>query len=388
MSPTLALSMLLFDATHRTLRPVVAQLQQAGRSGRGAELYQQCLAALEQARSMGDDAALVLIAQTFGLVIDQDGYSDASIAWLLEAVECAKRCGEFGEQAHMLYLVGRAYYSRAEYGAALTYWTEGMEVGTRDGDRISWSWCKLGIGQICDALDAPAIAVKLFSDLGANLARLDSSTQRLPISQWARFDLRLRELKAVNTVNLGVNQMHQGQYDEALTSLRQGQTMAQAQKMDDIASECLVRIAEVAALQGDPAQALELLVPAQKALKACSHVWGLATLFLLRAQCQSALGQLAQASVSITSARQAAKQANAQHIALRIERENALIAEKSGDLAHALESMKTAAALQTELDRGSKAHLLRHLQTLAEQSSAADRESPGYSMGVRRKLSV
>ncbi|MEO7105328.1 MAG: hypothetical protein ABIZ09_03050 [Rhodoferax sp.] len=378
--------MLLFDATHRSLRPVVAQLQQAGRSGRGAALYSECLAALEQARAMGDDAAQVLIAQTFGLVIDQDGYSDASIAWLLEAVECAKRCGEFGEQSHVLYLVGRAYYSRAEYGVALGYWTDGMEIAKRDGDRISWSWCKLGIGQICDALDAPAMAVKVFTDLGTNLAKLDSSTQRLPLTQWARFDLRLRELKAVNTVNLGVNQMHMGQYDDALISLRLGQTMAQTQQMEDIASECLVRIAEVAALQGEPAKALELLVPAQRALKACSHFWGLATMFLLRAQCQSALGQLPDAKVSIGSARSAAQKANAKHIAMRIERENALIAEKAGDLAQALQSLKTAANLQTELDRGSKAHLLRHLQTLAEQSATADRELPGYSMGVRRKL--
>lgn len=378
--------MLLFDATHRSLRPVVAQLQQAGRSGRGAALYSECLAALEQARAMGDDAAQVLIAQTFGLVMDQDGYSDASIAWLLEAVECAKRCGEFGEQSHVLYLVGRAYYSRAEYGVALGYWTDGMEIAKRDGDRISWSWCKLGIGQICDALDAPAMAVKVFTDLGANLAKLDSSTQRLPLTQWARFDLRLRELKAVNTVNLGVNQMHMGQHDDALISLRLGQTMAQAQQMEDIASECLVRIAEVSALQGEPAKALDLLVPAQRALKACSHFWGLATMFLLRAQCQSALGQLPDAKASIGSARSAAQKANAKHIAMRIERENALIAEKAGDLAQALQSLKTAANLQTELDRGSKAHLLRHLQTLAEQSATTDRELPGYSMGVRRKL--
>lgn len=378
--------MLLFDATHRSLRTLVAQLQQAGRKGRGEALYGECLAALEQARGMGDDAAFVLIAQTFGLVMDQDGYSDASIALLVEAVECAKRCGEFGEQAHVLYLLGRAYYSRAEYGVALAYWTEGMEIAKRDGDRISWSWCKLGIGQICDALDAPAMAVKMFSDLGLNLAKLDSSTQRLPLTQWARFDMRLRELKAVNTVNLGVNQMHLGHFDEALASLRQGQAMALAQEMEDIASECQVRIAEVAALQGHTAQALELLVPAQRALKACSHFWGLATLFLLRAQCQSALGQLAEASASIASARLAAQKANAQHIALRIERENALIAEKAGDLAQALTSLKTAAALQTELDRGSKAHLLRHLQTLAEQSGANDRELPGFSMGVRRKL--
>jgi hypothetical protein len=107
---------------------------------------------------------------------------------------------------------------------------------------------------------------------------------------------------------------------------------------------------------------------------------------LLRAQCLSAQGQLAEASGSIVSARLAAHKANAKHIALRIERENALIGEKAGDLAQALQSLKTAAALQTELERGSKAHLLRHLQSLAEQSSSTDRELPGYSMGVRRKL--
>ncbi len=377
--------MLLFDATHRTLRTVVAHLQQAGRKGRGPALYSECLAALQQARDLHDDAAFVLIAQTFGLVMDQDGYSDVSIAVLQEAVACAKRCGEFGEQSHILYLLGRAYYSRAEYGVALGYWTEGLDVGKREGDRISWSWCKLGIGQICDALDAPAMAVKMFSDLGANLAKLDSSTQRLPLTQWARFELRLRELKAVNTVNLGVNQMHLQQYDEALASLRQGQTMALAQEMEDIASECLVRIAEVSALRGDYARTLELLVPAQAALKACSHYWGLATMFLLRAQCQSALDQMPAAKQSIDAARQAAQRANAKHIAMRIERENALIAEKNGDLPQALKSLKAAMALQTELDRGSKAHLLRHLQTLAEQSAANDRELPGFSMGVRRK---
>jgi tetratricopeptide (TPR) repeat protein len=164
--------------------------------------------------------------------------------------------------------------------------------------------------------------------------------------------------------------------------------MALAQQMDDIASECQVRIAEVAALQGQYAEALELLVPAQAALQACSHFWGLATMFLLRAQCLFAQERMADASAAIASARVAAQKTNAKHIAMRIERENAVIAERTGDLAQALESLKTAVALQTELDRGSKAHLLRHLQTLAEQSDATDRELPKVSMGYRRKPSA
>lgn len=360
--------MLLFDATHHSLKPVVAQLQQAGRKEHGAALYNDCLIALERARSLGDDAAFVLIAQTFALVLDQDGYSDTSIAWLLEAVECAKRCGEFGEQAHMLYLIGRAYYSRAEYGVALRHWTEGMEIARRDGDRISGCWCKLGMGQICDALDAPDIAVQLFSNLGRELENSTAARQRLPLVQRARFDMRLRELKAVNTVNLGVNQMRLGTLDEALASLQLGHALAVAEEMRDIANECEVRIAEVHALQGDYVRALAMLVSSQIALESSAHHWALATLFLLRAQCQSELGQLDAAHLSIGLARTAAKRANAKHIALRIERENASIAEKTGDLAEALGSLKTAATLQDALVRGSSAHLLHHLQNLADQT--------------------
>jgi two-component system NtrC family sensor kinase len=377
--------MLLFDATHRSLKPVVAELQQAGRKGRSLALFQQCIDAMERARALADDAAFVLIAQTFGLVIDQDGYSDASIAWLSEAVERAQRCGEFGEQSHMLHLIGRAYYSRAEYGLALGYWTQGMEVAQRDGDRISWSWCKLGLGQICDALGAPDLAVKVFAGLGLTLSTLTSSAQRLPISQWARFDMRLRELRVVNTVNLGVNELATGDYSSAQMHLREGMTMAQTEQMADIASECLVRFAEVSALQGKAQQALDQLGTAQKALEDCSHHWGLATLFLLRAKCESALGQGALASASIGLARAAAHRANAHHIALRIEMEDARIAELAGDLAQALAAMKRATALQAELDKGSKAHMLRHLQELADLTGLSGKDAVAFQFGGRWK---
>lgn len=375
--------MLLFDATHRSLKPVVAELQHAGRKGRSQALYQQCIDGMQRARELDDDAAFVLIAQTFGLVIDQDGYSDASIAWLSEAAERAQRCGEFGEQSHMLHLIGRAYYSRAEYGVAMRYWTQGMELALLDGDRISWSWCKLGMGQICDALGAPDLAVMVFTGLGQTLATLTNSAQRLPRSQWARFDMRLRELRVVNMVNLGVNEMELGDYGKALVHVAEGMAMAQAEQMDDIASECLVRLAEISALQGQPEIALQQTKEAQRALEDCSHHWGLATLFLLRAKCQSALGKADQASGSIDHARAAAQRANAHHIALRIEQEDASIAEKFGDLARALGAMKRAAALQAELDQGSKAHMLRHLQALADLSGSAAKELPAFQFGGR-----
>ena len=363
--------MLLFDSIDVKLKPVVAYLQQASRKERSLALYDQCVAAMENARELGDDAAFVLIAQAFGLVIDQHGYADASIAWLSEGVDCARRVGELGEQAHLLHLMGRAYYSRAEYRMALNYWTEGMEVAAQGKDRISWSWCKLGLGQVCDALDAPELAIRVFSELRQTLATLDGSARALPMAQRARFAMRLRELRVINTVNLGVNELRLQQFAAALANFEQGQAMARAEQMDDIACECQVRIAELHALRGDTAQAMSLLVSAQAALQACSHHWGLATLHLLRAECQANLGELAQAMASIALAREAAERANARHIALRIERRAAIVAEQAGDLAQALQAMKRAAQLQVELEQYAKAQMLRDVQELAEAKPAA-----------------
>jgi tetratricopeptide (TPR) repeat protein len=362
--------MLLFDAIDIKLKPVVAHLQQASRKERSPALYDQCIAAMEQASALGDDAAFILIAQAFGLVIDQHGYSDASIAWLTQAADRAKRAGELGEQSQLLHLIGRAFYSRAEYRIALDYWTEGMEVAGRGSDPISWSWCKLGIGQVCDALDAPALAVKIFTELGQSLVSLDGSARALPIAQRPRFAMRLRELRVVNTVNLGVNEQRLGMHDAALANFRYAQSMAQAEGMVDIAWECQVRVAEASFLHGDADKALELLEPTQIALEECSHHWGLASLHLLRAQCQVQLAQLKDAAVSLDHARGAAGLANAKHIALRIEREAADVAEKRGDLALALACLKRASALQTELDRSVKSQMLRDLQALAEMKAA------------------
>jgi tetratricopeptide (TPR) repeat protein len=357
--------MLLFDAIDIKLKPLVAYLQQASRRERSPALYDQCVAALEQALSLHDDAAFILIAQAFGLVIDQQGYSDASIAWLTQAADRAKGCGEFGEQAQLLHLIGRAYYSRAEYRIALDYWTQGMQVAGHGADPISWSWCKLGIGQICDALETSALAVKIFSELGQALVRLDGSARALPIAQRPRFAMRLRELRIVNTVNLGVNELRLNQYQAALANFRHAQSMAHAEGLSDIAWECHVLIAETAFLQGDANSALEHLQSSKKPLEDCSHHWGLASLHLLRAQCQARLGQLSDALASLELARASSLLANAKHMTLRIERETADVAEKSGDLASALEAMKRVSSLQTALERSAKSQLLRDLEALS-----------------------
>ncbi len=379
--------MLLFDSIDVRLKPVVAYLQQASRKERSLALYEQCIAAMKSASEIGDDAAFVLIAQAFGLVIDQHGYSDESISWLSQAIERAQRCGEFGEQSHLIHLIGRAYYSRAEYRTALNYWTEGMAVAARDNDHISWSWCKLGIGQVCDALEAPSLAVKVFIELGQQLSNLDGSARALPMAQRARFAMRLRELRVINTVNLGVNELRLQQYDLALANFKLAESMAHAEEMEDIASECTVRIAEVFASRGDSVQALDMLASAQTALESCSHHWGLATLHLLRSKCLSSQGMLIQALESISAAREAADRANAKHIGLRIEREAAAVAEKLGHLAQALEAMKRAASLQYELDQYNRFQMLRDLHEFADMKAFAGRAQPPKVAAEGRSIS-
>ncbi|MBC7916198.1 MAG: hypothetical protein H7Y28_00160 [Rhodoferax sp.] len=357
--------MLLFDAINTKFKSVVAHLQHASRIERSVELYNECIASMESANAMGDDAAFILMAQTFGLVIDQAGYSEESIAWLKDAQARAERMGEPDEQAHLLHLIGRAYYSRGEYHVALEYWASGMKIARACDDYINWAWCKLGVGQICDALDATALAVQVFSELGASLDTLDGSERRLPVSQRARFLVRLGELRVINTVNLAVNELRLGLHNNALAKFEAARAQAHTQELEDIAAECDVRIAEVAADKGDMQRALELLEPAERALEACHHHWGLATMFLLRARCQAARSDFKNALLSARQAEAAAAKANATHISLRIELQISEIAEKTADLPLQVAALKSAIQLKAALEQGSRNQTLRALRELA-----------------------
>lgn len=363
--------MLLFDSINTNFKSVVAHLQHASRTERSVALYNECIAAMESANAVGDDAAFVLLAQTFGLVIDQAGYSEESIAWLKDAQARAERMAEPDEQAHLLHLIGRAYYSRGEYLVALEHWSLGMEIANTCDDYINWAWCKLGVGQICDALDATQLAVQVFSELGQSLAMLEGSERRLPVSQRARFQLRLRELRVINTVNLAVNELHLGLHDQALGKFESARMQAEVQGLQDIAAECEVRIAEVAAKKGNAPRALVLLESAQRALEACTHHWGLATMHLLRAQCLAMQRDFKAAMQSALQARASAAKANAAHIALRIELEIADIADKTRDLAAQIEALQAAIRFKSALEQGSRNQTLRALRDLAVVRSGA-----------------
>ena len=357
--------MLLFDSINSEFKSVVAHLQYASHTERSMPLYNECIASMELANAKGDDAAFILIAQVFGLVIDQTGYSEESIAWLFDALSRAEKMTLPDEHAHVLHLIGRAYYARGEYQTATEHWATGMKIAKTCDDYINWAWCKLGIGQICDALDSNALAVQVFSELGKSLDTLQGAERRLPFAQRARFVLRLNELRVINTVNWAVNELRLSLYDNAEKKLELARTQAHTHGLEDIAAECDVRLAEVVSLKGDPGLALKLLVPAQAALEACTHYWGLATMHLLQAHCHAELGAFGLALDAAQNAKAMAKKANANHIALRIELEIADIAEQSGNPALQIKALKAAIKLHNVLEGGSRNQTLRTLRELA-----------------------
>ncbi len=357
--------MLLFDSMNSEFKSVVARLQYASHTERSMALYNECVASMELANAKGDDAAFILIAQVFGLVIDQTGYSEESIAWLFDALARAEKLTQPDEQALVLHLIGRAYYARGEYQTATEYWAMGMKIAKTCDDYINWAWCKLGIGQICDALDSNALAVQVFSELGKSLETLQGAERRLPFAQRARFVVRLNELRVINTVNWAVNELRLGLYDNAEKKLDFARAQAHTLGLEDIAAECEVRLAEVVSLRGDPELALKLLVPAQDALEACAHHWGLATMHLLQAHCHAALGAFGPALDAAQRAKAAATKANANHIALRIEMEIAAVAEQSANLALQIKALKAAIRLHTVLEAGSRNQTMRTLRELA-----------------------
>ena len=361
------------DLVGQTLLDTVRAIQADSHNHRSLALYERCLAAIQLAAQNGDDAAYVLIAQAFGLVMDQKGYPDDAIATLVEASQRAQNGLWFGEQAHLLYLVGRAFYTRAIYQEALVHWTEALDVAERAEDKISWGWAKLGIGQVCDALDAPALAVEVFADLRSTI---DVLTAQVSVSANAhgRYEERLAELRIYNHLNLGVNHLRLGQEEAALDNFRKVCTLAQALGRRDVYCEGLLRLAEVAHCRKQISQALGFLDEAFPIATECAHFWALANLHLLRAQCHDELGNTSAALLELDAASQCAASTNARHLEMRAAYQRAAVCEKSGDASSALAALKEAMALQASIDSRSKSETLVSLEDLADLRISADRK--------------
>ena len=350
--------------TRPELRAQVERLGQDCHNRRSPALFDECVLALQQAAVLHDDAAFVLLAKAFALIVDQRGHPDEGLHWLHEALERSRRARWFDDQAELMVLIGRVHYARADYAAALELWTEALDVAQRAGELVQWGWAKLGVGQICDALGHAELAVAVYTELQGAIRGAGDS----------RADVRrLAKLRLFTHLNMGVNCLRLQRLDEARVQYEQGLQLARELGIADEEGEALMRLAEVASRQGRAEEARQALDLAQQVCEATSFTWARAHVHLLRAQLLGEAGDAHGALQQAEQGLQQAQQAGARHIEARAWAAVSRWAQACERLPQALAASRQAQSMHEALGRAATTRALSDIEDLAGIRLGPDR---------------
>ncbi|WP_052190662.1 ATP-binding protein [Chitinibacter sp. ZOR0017] len=329
------------------LQPMVAQIHRRVFTDR-FEAFNDCEAGFRLARAMHDHAAFIAIAIDYGLVIDQHGYPDASISILYEALQLAQSYHLFQDEARLLNVIGRAVYTRAEYRRAMQAWAHCLEVAALADDQVSWTWAKLGIAQIYDALNDNHTAVILLRQAEARGRPLGDDMLLLNI-----------------LLNLGVNLYHIADLPAALSVYQESLQLAERlQHLDDL-GEILFRIAEVELAQHNIAAALQHLDEAQRICEQSHHMWALANIHGVRAQALAEQDKLQEALLEVAVGIDYATRSGSAHIQMRLLELQSTLAERNQDASLTLAAYKAAMTLREQISPHDYRQQLTELEDLA-----------------------
>ncbi|WP_051304643.1 ATP-binding protein [Chitinilyticum litopenaei] len=297
-----------------------------------AEAFGLCETTLARARELHDDLAFIVVAQHYAVLIDQQGYPDAAINILHEALQLAQSHHLFADEAKLLNLIGRSLYTRAEYRQAMQAWARCLESASLAHDRITWIYAKIGIGQIYDALNDSETAVQVLT-----IAAEHAENQRNP-------DLILNA-----HLNLGVNLYRLGRYAEAEKAYAIVLSLSRELGHKDDEGETLFRFAEIAIAREQYDEALTGLAAAERLCHESSHWWGLANICLAKGNALAAQGKHASAVSRVREGLEHARHAGATHIEARLWHALAAHAEQLGDLQQAYAAFKQASQLDQQV---------------------------------------
>lgn len=296
------------------------------------QAYLHCLEALEQARQASDDGAFIALALQYAQLIDQQGFPDSGIDVLYEGLQLAQQRQQYAEQAALLHVIGRAYYTRAEYRNALQAWVLARDCATLADDAISWTHIEAGIAQIYDGLGDHQTACALHK-----AAVRQATSLANPVLQ-------------LNThLNLAYSLYRLGQLEAAAQACTAALVHARALRHRDDEGEILFRLAQIRIAEGDRVSAARLLEQAAIFCAETSHWWGLASTRLEQAGLLEQAGHIAAALDMTQAACALAQRAGARQIELDAQRASSRLAEMSGRLQDALESERRAAHLASTL---------------------------------------
>ncbi|MBE9608547.1 ATP-binding protein [Chitinilyticum piscinae] len=318
-----------------SLRDQIDQISELAHQQRGLA-YEHCLAALEQARGSGDDAAFIALTVLYARLIDQRGYPDSDIDLLHEGLQLAQERLQLHEQAALLHVIGRAYYTRAEYRNALQSWILARECAIQCGDRLSWAHIDAGIAQIYDGLGDHATACTLHEEASRRAA-----------------DLADPELQLNMQLNLGYSQYRLGRLGEARSNYQQALLLSRQLEHRDDEGEALFRLAEVDLQEGLLDAARQGLADAQRLCHSAAHWWGLANVHINQARMAKHCGDSSAARRHAEEGLASALRAGARHVELACHRLIAELAEADGQYAQALASERQATQLEQAISHHS-----------------------------------
>lgn len=218
------------------------------------EAIRRCEALSQTARRNRQPATLIAVAELYGLVVPQYGRDT-----LFEALQLAQAYGWINAEARLDEQIARSYYTTGDYRPARQFWERALTLASQpDGERETWLYGQIGLGQVHDALGNHPAAV---------------ACHQTALEHALATQLDDAYLLAKIRINLAVNLIACQQDAEARIALEMALEDCRNAGLLDYAAEALSRLGELALREGDLVLATEHYQEALVLTRRISYHW-------------------------------------------------------------------------------------------------------------------
>jgi diguanylate cyclase (GGDEF)-like protein len=279
--------------------------------------------------------------------VELTGAAARLLPQLLDADAQAREQGWNAERARLLGAVGRIRYGQGEYREAAQHWAAAIDIARLGACADAEVEARIGLGQVYDALGDGQTAARLHGDASVLAEALgdDYLISKVAINQG--FNLRV----------IGAPERARQQFERALAAARHG-------RIRHYVGESLWQLADLDLQLGQPDAAQRALAEARHLAETAGNGWLLSGIYRTWAEILACQGRTDQAAAAYHQALRQAEAAGARRQLADCHEALALLAERAGDLAGALQHTRAAKRLQAELVH--QLHVAGNLEALRQ----------------------
>ncbi|WP_410499174.1 ATP-binding protein [Chitinibacter sp. S2-10] len=289
-----------------------------------------CVHLIAQARAWRLPFYQICAAELYGKIMDHEGKAFEARNVLYEAVQQAQALHDFTLEARIYEQIARLHYTKGEYRTALQNWLSCIELAQDDAK--TWMQAKVGIGQIYDALNDPATAIRFHQSAAERIGEINDPY-----------------LEAKIYINLGVNLLRCHHNTQAREQLERARELCLTHHFPDYAAESLYRLAEISIDEGDLESAMQQLESGLILAKQVSYQWGQANIYSAMAQIHALNANWQRALDLIHEGQRISLENDFSHILMRQHLAAASYAEALFDMPLALAEFKAGFEFQQQL---------------------------------------